>query len=273
LEELDHSVAAYFNASYAARGGVGKGAASHCLNGLRFYLPFAKGSFPHAQQALDGWNKSRPKKSYPPLTWSLTVAIAVQMARHGRGDMGVATLLAFDALMRVTELTSLMREDLVFGDQFDARVDDLYRQSGARIRKAKTGTEQWCEILRPTVRNILRQYASTRFPGQSLFGFSSAEYRRFFKRICAELGLSPTYVPHSLRHGGATLLFLLGVHMDRILIRGRWSERKSARIYIQRGRALLLAMSVPIDVARAGQFLAKHLIRAFAEATGWVRAR
>ena len=61
--------------------------------------------------------------------------------------------------------------------------------------------------------------------------------------------------------------------MDRILIRGRWSERKSARIYIQRGRALLLAMALPVDVARAGQFLAKHLTRAYAEAALWVRAR
>ena len=93
----------------------------------------------------------------------------------------------------------------MFGDQFDARVDDLYMhcQTGARIRRAKTGTEQWCEILRPSVRHILRQYAATRFPGQSLFGFSSDQYRRFFKRI----GLSSTYVPHSLRRGGATLLF------------------------------------------------------------------
>lgn len=266
-------MAAYFNASFGARGGIGKGGASHCLNGLRFYLPFAKDHFPHAQQALNGWNKARPKQSYPPLTWSLTVAIAVHMAGHGRSDMGAATLLAFDALMRVTELTSLMREDLVFGDQFDERVDDLYRQSGARLRRAKTGTEQWCEILRPSVRNIVRTHAATRLPGQPLFGFSSNEYRRFFKRTCAALGLSGSYVPHSLRHGGGTFLFLLGMPMDRILIRGRWSERKSARIYIQRGRALLLSMSVPINVARAGQYLAKHLTRAYAEAAGWVWAR
>src|SRR5690349_2648427 len=44
----------------------------------------------------------------------------------------------------------------------------------------------------------------------------------FFKSTCAALGLSERYVPHSLRHGGATRLHLQGVSIEDILLRGRW---------------------------------------------------
>jgi len=39
--------------------------------------------------------------------------------------------------------------------------------------------------------------------------------------VCRELGLSAAYVPHSLRHGGATRLHMAGVPLDDILMRGR----------------------------------------------------
>jgi integrase len=271
LDDLDLSVSAYFNATFRAKAGVGKGAASNVISALKYYLPHAKTAFPHAQQALNGWSRARPKKSYPPLTWSLTVAIAVQMVRTGRSDMGVATLLAFDSLLRVSEFTALQRDDIVFGDRFDSRVDGLYSQSGARIRKAKTGTEQWIQIINNDVLALLRQHAFTRRAGQKLFGFSADQYRSMFKRVCAELGLPLSFVPHSLRHGGGTFLFLMGMPIDNIMIRGRWAEKKSARIYNQSGRALLLSLTIPRTIALAGRLLSKHILLAFAEAQAWAR--
>jgi len=225
-----------------------------------------------AAQALKGWRKARPTQSYPPLTWACTVAIAVQMARHGREDMGLACLLAFDSLLRIGEVSRLFREDIVLGDCFDPRVDEAYRGSGMRIRTAKTGKEQWADIISPAVRVLLRQHIMSCPPRSKLFTFTSDQFRRLFDCVCGELRLPAAYVPHSLRHGGATLLFLLGVPIDKILIRGRWAERKSARVYIQSGRALLLAREVPIAVAMAGRVLSHDIPRAFAEARVWVRA-
>lgn len=45
--------------------------------------------------------------------------------------------------------------------------------------------------------------------------------------------------PYSLRRGGATFFFLKHGSLDRILIQGRWTATRTARIYINSGLALL----------------------------------
>ena len=56
------------------------------------------------------------------------------------------------------------------------------------------------------------------------------------------------YVPHSLRHGGATCDYLYagGESLEDILFRGRWASMKSTRQYIQQGPALMAAASTRI---------------------------
>ncbi len=98
----------------------------------------------------------------------------------------------------------------------------------------------------------------------NLFGFTSAQYRYEFKKTCAMLGLSESYVPHSLRHGGATHLFLKeGWSVEDIMHHGRWASTKSARRYIQQGRALLYDMSIPTQMASVAANLASNLYSSF----------
>ena len=51
------------------------------------------------------------------------------------------------------------------------------------------------------------------------------------------------YVPHSLRHGGASCDFLVwgGERLEEILFRGRWASMASTRHYVQTGPALMAA--------------------------------
>ena len=81
-----------------------------------------------------------------------------------------------------------------------------------------------------------------------------------FKKICAQLGLSYAYVPHSLRHGGATRWHLLRHPIEDILLRGRWSSTKSARRYIQAGRAMLLTTSTSRSTAATAKLLAQDVL-------------
>ena len=96
------------------------------------------------------------------------------------------------------------------------------------------------------VRELLRQLLNRVPEGRDQFLFpSTSQFRRCFKQACSYLGLSPAYVPHSLRHGGATHDHLRGLTVEDILRLGRWASTKSARHYIQSGRALLLTMEIP----------------------------
>lgn len=255
IDELDELLADYFQELYDDNDGGGKSIAVCTLQGIRMYMPRIKrkDSLPYAATMVTRWLKDRPSVSYPPLTWGLAVVIACQMARNGYFSYGVGTLLAFNCLLRVGELTSLRREN--FADTRDSRLGAEYKQAVVSIDKAKTGRFQSVQITDKHVQSLVRGVVSTTKPKQLLFPGGAAKYRSVFKRVCAELGLDSRYVPHSLRHGGATLLHLSGVSLEDILMRGRWKSTSSARTYIQSGRAMLMAVKSPESISNAAAAL------------------
>jgi integrase len=201
-----------------------------------------------------------PVLSYPPLTWDLTVLIALKISLHSY-SLAIATLLAFDCFLRVGELCSLKREDVA--DSKDSRLGVDFKGMALRLRKTKTGPNQWVTVEDEQVMHLLRGVIAKTKPGHSLFPVSTSTYRRLFKSACSDLKLSSSYVPHSLRHGGATRQHLLGKPMEDILLRGRWASTKSARRYIQSGRAILLSMDIPPDLARLAPTLSRDLLLTF----------
>jgi len=240
INEFDECLTDYFHHLY--RCGYGRDDAVCTLYGIIMLHPRLRDALPVSSLALRGWARVAPSQAHPPMTYDLTVLVAVHLARRGLWLYAVGTLLAFDCLLRVGELVGLQRTDVA--DAGDARMGREYKGMALRLRKTKTGPNQWVDVQDPVVCALLRDLLrSSR--SQMMFSFSSNEFRQEFKATCAALGLSDRYVPHSLRHGGATRLHLIGVSIEDILLRGRWSSSKSARRYIQSGRALLLSMRVP----------------------------
>lgn len=258
IEELDELLSDYFHDLYEQGDGVGKGLAAQTLYGMIKFLPRLNDRLPTATMALKGWMKLKPSQSYPPLTWDLSVLIACQMARQHKLRMAIATVLAFDCFLRVGELVSIRRADVATTG--DARMGSEYRGTAIRLRKTKTGPNQWVQVHDKHVELLLLALVSCVSGDQSLlFPFTANQYRSMFKTTCAQLQLSSTYVPHSLRHGGATRWHLLGNSIEDILLRGRWSSTKSARRYIQAGRAMLLTVQVPSSIATTAQTLSQHV--------------
>lgn len=135
----------------------------------------------------------------------------------------------------------------------------------ARLRRTKTGPNKDLEVYDPDITSLLRDLVRCTPPRSRLFPFTSEYFRRLFHGICRELGLSRAYVLHSLRHGGATYLHaVLGVDINEVMVRGRWANTKSARLYIQSGRALLMQSDVPRDVHAFGLVMSHNLVRALA---------
>ena len=256
IDDFDELLADYFQQIHDENDGAGKSIAVATLSGVRMYMPRLKdpSALPIASAVCNRWSRSKPTVSYPPLTWELAVAIACQMARAGHYRFGVATLVGFDCLLRKNELVSIRRED--FADGKDARLGFDYQQAVVSIEKAKTGRFQSVEVERPAVRALLTDLANRTKPRQPLFPGGAQKYYDVFKQTCANLGLSDRYVPHSLRHGGATSMKLRGWSLEDIMQRGRWKSAMSARTYIDAGRAMLMAVKVPASIAAAGQALA-----------------
>lgn len=258
FEELDEFLTDYLQILFETNDGKGKGQAAETIFGIVRLLPRCKPHLLMSQMALRSWLKQCPSQSYPPLTWDLTAIIAVQMVRHGRFRLAVATLLAFDCLLRVGELVALTKDDIV--DAASGRTSSVYQGVVLRLKRTKTGLNKSVELDRPAVIELLRIVLHFTKPGGRLFPVSADVFRRFFKRTCMELGLSSKYVPHSLRHGGATHLYLMKKPMQDIMQRGRWAASKSASRYIQTGPALLATVDIPPAIAVAAGTIGQNIV-------------
>jgi integrase len=257
-DEFDELLADYLQNMHEEKRGKGKQLAKETLYGVYMYMPRATDKLYVSNRIVNRWCKGQLPESYPPLTWELAVTIAVQMVRNGHYRYGIATLVAFDCLLRIGEFTKLCAGDVAVPR--DARMGAEYRMTTLAIWQAKTGRNQSVEVLNADVKQLLLALVARTNPKDKLFPGGSAGYRAVFKKVCAELGLSSKYVPHSLRHGGATRLHLTKWPLEDIMMRGRWASAKSARTYIQSGRAMLMHMKAPKKITDLAVVLAADVV-------------
>ena len=127
---------------------------------------------------------------------------------------------------------------------------DLPTLAGLRLVETKAGPNQFVRISDPYMLQILPSYVAARrsevgIEGQ-LFPLQYETLRKTFHRALQWLRLDAQgFTLHSLRHGGATHDSLHGRPIDDIIRPGRWSDPKSAKTYLQTGRALLLSVTIP----------------------------
>ena len=225
--------------------------ASYVFHGLLFFCPQYKDHVLIAQSQLAGWKRRCPSVPKPPLTPELVLLVSAVMLRSGYTDCAVATVVAFDCYLRISEFTRLSVRD----------VHSFRDRTALRLASTKTGTNQSVIVRDLHTLSVLLAYKAHRITVVgvvgSLFGLSADRYRHVFHRVCSVLQLSSVhFTPHSLRHGAATRDYLEGVlSIDDILFRGRWANTKSARIYVQSSRALLIQMDIPSYAAQLAHTL------------------
>lgn len=243
--------------------------ASHALHAVAFHRPDVKSQLFVSRQCLKGWERVKRTASHPPLTWELTVAIACWLARSGFHAPAVGMLVAFDCYLRVGELTRIRLLDVVM--PHDARMGDAHTGMAVCLARTKTGSNQSVAIHRAAVATVLCGWvrivrcASGPDVNPLIFPFSAHRLRCLMRAACAHLGVGHTaYVPHSLRHGGATADFLLTGSIERVQFRGRWKSMESVRTYVQTARALLAAQTVSASLTALGKQLSAELVEVMA---------
>jgi integrase len=256
---VDELLSLFFHCQYAERRAYA--VAEQALSAIVFQLPHLRFKLHRARRALRGWNRIREKSSHPPLTWQLTVMIAVAMACRGADAAAVATLLAFDCYLRISEFTRLACGDVALPG--DARYGGVGTMPSVRLARTKTGLNQYVQVREPIVAEIIAQYLHAyRFEAHDtpLFGFTAQAYRVLLHSVCSQLGLSAHgFVPHSLRHGGATRDEMRGATIEQIMHRGRWASSVTTRRYLQSGAAILMMRAVPSEIIQAAAAIEPHL--------------
>lgn len=261
VAQLDRDLADFAHYLFRKKKGKCRGYVEAAKAGVAFVLPQARQNLPVTSQALLGWKRLVPPEPRPPMTWKVALVVAYTMATMGDLDFAIGSLLAFEGYLRVGELVDLQVADVVFPGNREMGVGSTDVQ--LHLRETKTGPNKWAVVKHPFVATLLRLQTKDRTAG-FLFDFTEAQFRLKFKQVCVHLGLRGGFVPHSLRHGKATHDFLSGVPLETILILGRWAAHKSARLYVQSGRAQLLAGKTPDWVAAFAERLASNLCAHFA---------
>lgn len=222
-----------------------RSAAEKAFCAVLFYHPDVRGSLHFSAAMLQGWKKLQPSVSKPPLTWPIIVLLASTMASYGYFDAGLATLVGFDCLLRISELSNFRTSDVI---RRDNRLIGPAQQTVLRIRKAKTGKEQSVSIWNEDVDQLLMTHLdrNRRSPAAKLFAFTGPQYRIIVKTCLTAMNLAHLgFTPHSLRHGGATQMLRQQHSVSTIYVRGRWSPTSTAMAtYLQQAAAASLDLLV-----------------------------
>ena len=84
---------------------------------------------------------------------------------------------------------------------------------------------------------------------QPLIGREPHRWRKDLGALLQRVGVAYLQCcPYSLRRGGATHAFMQGMSLSVACDRGRWTQEKTARMYIKEAATLLNALALPLQL-------------------------
>jgi len=233
---LDRALAEFINESFQE--GDPLTYAGHLLSALKRFHPELKLKLPQASQYYRNWVKACKPTRAVPASWELVEAMIGVAYSLSLPRLGLLLALGFHCMLRTSEMLQLTGAHV------------LLHPSGSSLSvvlpQAKTseGNPQVLLVDDPTIVQMACSTLSSRRKKQLLWAHSSSCFRDTFDTILVKLGFkSKTYLPYSLRRGGATWYYQFTLSLDATVLRGRWSCAKTARQYIDEGTAQLAHLS------------------------------
>ena len=253
-ERLDSFCAAYVSDLCEEYGGQMKHLAKNLCHGIFLQLgERLRGRLPELARVTLAWDRLYPGSSHQPIPLSWMFLISITLASRGLLRPAIAVQVAFDSFLRVSELLALTPEDVLLASDprwapsSSAGVGSsrTHRNlGGLRLRRTKTGANQFAPIRDPVVARYLSWLCACTPAGTLLFPFSPPTFNEHLARSCADLRL-PRFTAHCFRHGAACAAAQDGVEPERIRRWGRWRVPRSMDTYLQQVQALVLAHATP----------------------------
>jgi integrase len=141
----------------------------------------------------------------------------------------------------IGEAFSIVRPNVALCSDFTGMVDLGVTKGGKH-----KGAKEFIHITKGFVGVALVRALLDRAPGQTLLRSSVTAFRTWFAKALLRANLSSFNLkPYSLRRGGATWCFQQTFSMPYTVERSRWSDVRTARIYVTGGVAMLSTMQLP----------------------------
>ena len=183
-----------------------------------------------------------------PLTFDIVKAMAAACLRLNRADLAILLLVGFLCFLRTAELLGLRVKDFQLIKSHHIFIIALTStKTSCKKRAAESITSKDKVIFA-----IIEEFIRFKAPDAPIYSKAPKEFRREFTEILTFLGIDELgFMPYSLRRGGATWHFAKYNSFDQTVVRGRWQDSKTARIYIDDARATLVHVRLsPISVQR-----------------------
>ena len=238
-EALDALVGDYIE--YLWSEGEGRSMGSNLLAGLQDLDPHLKGHLPSSWRLMKTWSANELPNRAPPLTESVLRAMVGWSIFHQHFSFALSLLVGFYTLLRTGELLELQAWNIHMTSSTQPAVISLgLTKSGKRQGAAESVTLTERSVLK------LLWYWKQNVPSHTFLTAKPHIWRQLFSDCLAGLQLQTWgFRPYSLRRGGATSLFVKVGSLDRVLLLGRWTAVKTAKIYLNAGLAMLADLKIP----------------------------
>ena len=227
-KRLDYAVSEFINHSYQEGDPISY--AGHLLSAIKRFHPEFKLKLPLSSQLYRNWVRAYTPVRATPASWELVEAMIGNAMAQGQSQLGLLLGLAFHCMLRTSEMLALTHAHVM--------VHDSQKALSVVLPKAKTsvGNPQVLQVDDPTLVNMAVCVVRRRKKADLLWPGSHTAFRTAFQNLLGKLGFPVgSYLPYSLRRGGATWYYQATLSLDATVVRGRWSCSKTARSYIDSG--------------------------------------
>ena len=176
----------------------------------------------------------------PPMPLEVANALAMLLYAGSRPAEGLAILLCFAGMLRISEALALLWDDVVATS----------RGLIIRIRCAKTGENQETVIANASTSMFVGlARPSGKMSGQTrICDTSYTAFRFWFNAGLRALRMEALgFKSHSLRRGGATARILAGYTLVQVMLEGRWSCESSCRLYLKTAEVAVVNIKRGMD--------------------------
>ena len=195
---------------------------------------------PGAWKLIGVWRTFElPERAPPMLPIVMTAMLGYCVSAQWYG-MCATLLVGWHGFLRTTEMTSLKASQIRVGKDWKGVINLGLTQIGAR-----RGANEMITVTEAAV-GLLLSVAARRVPFEEpLMGCGAMKFRAVFGFLCQILDIEFMGLrPYSIRRGAATEFFVGTQDVGATLFRGRWSDIRTAKIYVTDGAAALTKLQV-----------------------------
>ena len=238
-DHMDPLVSDYLEHLWSS--GASRAEASNFLAGIQDFDPKLKHNLPGSWRLMKTWTVNEVPSRAPPLNEKMLRAMVGWAYFNRHYSFGLSLLVGFYAMLRTGELLTLQARHIQMTSGTSPAVLSLgLTKSGKRAGAAESVTLGELSVLK-----VLWQWKRQVTP-QTFLTPKPHVWRNLFNQCLEGLKVQDWgFRPYSLRRGGATFFFTKHGSLDRILLQGRWTAIRTARVYINSGLAMMADMQIP----------------------------